>query len=216
MRVSSLAPATQELKQHFVSCSPSGPTIIFISKMFPVARSQLPEHKARPLTAEELAERRVVARARHAEKQQREGAMQLTIEQMEQLTTREKVLDGVEGQTKKESEIAFLAFARVYSGCVEPGQDLWVIGPKYDPAVTADSLERGQVPSNCHVTRATVGNLYILLGRDLEQVDKVPVGNVLGMAGLSNSVLKSATLSMSTTPWCPPFVPLVPSSVTIL
>ena len=160
-RVSSLAPATQELKQHFVSCSPSGPTIIFISKMFPVARSQLPEHKARPLTAEELAERRVVARARYAEEQQREGAMQLTIEQMEQLTTREKVLDGVEGQTKKESEIAFLAFARVYSGCVEPGQDLWVIGPKYDPAVTADSLERGRVPSNYHVTRATVSNLYI-------------------------------------------------------
>jgi len=210
-RFSSLSPATQELKQHFVSCSPSGPTIIFISKMFPVARSQLPEHKARPLTAEELAERREVARARHAEKQQSEGAMQLTTEQMEQLTTREKI---VEGETKKESEIAFIAFARVYSGCVEPGQDLWVIGPKYDPAVTADSLERGQVPSNCHVTRATVGNLYILLGRDLEQVDKVPAGNVLGMAGLSTSVLKSATLS--TTPWCPPFVPLVQSSVPIL
>ena len=79
-------------------------------------------------------------------------------------------------------------------------------------AVTADSLERGQVPTNCHVTRATMSNLSILLGRDLEQMDKVPVGNVLGMAGLSTSVLKSATLSTSTTPCCPPFVPLVPSS----
>ena len=57
---------------------------------------------------------------------------------------------------------------------------------------------------------------YILLGRDLEQADKVPVGNVLGMAGLSTSGLKSATLSTSTTPWCPPFVPLVLSSVPIL
>ena len=49
-------------------------------------------------------------------------------------------------------------------------------------------------------------------------MDKVPVKNVLGMACLSvsTSVLKSATLSTSTTPWCPPFVPLVPSSVTIL
>ena len=34
-----------------------------------------------------------MARARYAGEQQREGAMQLTIEQMEQLTTREKVLD---------------------------------------------------------------------------------------------------------------------------
>ena len=137
--VSSLSTATQELKQHFVSCSPSGPTIIFISKMLPIAKSQMPEHKVRPLTADELVERRVVARARHAEKQQREGAMQLTIEQMEHLTTREKVLDGdgVEGQTKKES-----AFARVYSGCVEPEKDLWVIGPKYDLAVTALTVWR--------------------------------------------------------------------------
>ena len=143
--------------------------------------------------------------------------MQLTIEQMEQLTTKEKVLDGVEGQTKKESEIAVIAFACVYSGCVEPGHDLWVIGPKYDPAVTADSLERGQVPSNDHYQGHSEQPLhYILLGRDLEQVDKVPVGNVLGMAGLSTSVLKSATLSTSTTPWCPPFVPLVLSSVPIL
>eukprot|EP00092_Neocalanus_flemingeri_P025078 GFUD01027194.1.p1 GENE.GFUD01027194.1~~GFUD01027194.1.p1 ORF type:complete len:1021 (+),score=381.10 GFUD01027194.1:451-3513(+) len=213
-KFSSLPPATQELKQHFVSCSPSGPTIIFISKMFPVSRSQLPEHKARPLTAEELADRRVVARARHAEKQQSEGAVQLTAEQMEQLTTREKVVAGVEKETEKEPEIAFIAFARVYSGCVEPGQELWVIGPKYDPALTAVSLESGQVPLNCHVTRATVDNLYILLGRDLEQVDKVPAGNVLGMSGLASSVLKSATLS--TTPWCPPFVPVVQSSVPIL
>ena len=124
-RFSSLSPATQELKQHFVSCSPSGPTIIFISKMSPVARSQLPEHKARPLTAEELEARREVARARHAEKQQGEGVVQntsdqvvqMTSEQVEQLTVREKVDDGDEGT--KESDLSFIAFARVYSGSVE-------------------------------------------------------------------------------------------------
>ena len=124
-RFSSLSPATQELKQHFVSCSPSGPTIIFISKMSPVARSQLPEHKARPLTAEELEARREVARAWHAEKQQGEEVVQntsdqvvqMTSEQVEQLTVREKVDDGDEGT--KESDLSFIAFARVYSGSVE-------------------------------------------------------------------------------------------------
>ena len=57
---------------------------MFISKMFPVANSQLPENKARPLSTEELAARREAARARHAEreatsdKSEAAGAVQLT------------------------------------------------------------------------------------------------------------------------------------------
>ena len=52
--------------------------------MFPVANSQLPENKARPLSTEELAARREAARARHAEreassdKSEAAGAVQLT------------------------------------------------------------------------------------------------------------------------------------------
>jgi len=219
-RFTSLSPATQKLKDDFVRCSSTGPTIIFISKMFPVSRSQLPEHKARPLTAEELAQRREIARARHAERVQVEGmgqdssdqVVQMTTEQVEQLTVREKAEGSID---RKESDVSFIAFARVYSGCVSQGQELWVIGPKYDPALAASCLDAGgDIQENCHVTRATVGSLYMLLGRDLEQVEKVPAGNVLGIAGLSSSVLKSATLS--TTPWCPPFVPVIQSSVPIM
>ena len=219
-RFTSLPTATQELKQHFVSCSSSGPTIIFISKMFPMARSQLPEHKARPLTSEELAQRREIARARHAERVQGEEVAQNTSDQMVQMTTEQveklNTRDKLEGENAKsdESDISFIAFARVYSGCVEAGQDVWVIGPKYDPASTAELLDTGEIPENCHVAKTNLGNLYMLLGRDLEQVEKVPAGNVLGIAGLSSSVLKSATLS--STPWCPPFVPVIQSSVPIL
>jgi len=217
-RFTSLPADTQALKHHFVSCSASGPTIIFISKMFPMAKSQLPEHKAKPLTVEELAQRREIARARHAEKVLGEGiaqnssdqVVQMTSEQVEQLTIRENV----KNHENNESDITFIAFARVYSGCVESGQDVWVIGPKYDPSITAELLNAGEVPDNSHVTKATLGNLYMLLGRDLEQVEKVPAGNVLGIAGLSSSVLKSATLS--STPWCSPFVPVIQSSVPIL
>jgi len=217
-RFTSLPADTQALKHHFVSCSASGPTIIFISKMFPMAKSQLPEHKAKPLTVEELAQRREIARARHAEKVLGEGiaqnssdqVVQMTSEQVEQLTIRENV----KTNENNESDITFIAFARVYSGCVEAGQDVWVIGPKYDPSITAELLNAGEVPENSHVTKATLGNLYMLLGRDLEQVEKVPAGNVLGIAGLSSSVLKSATLS--STPWCSPFVPVIQSSVPIL
>jgi len=215
-RFTSLPSATQELKQNFVSCSPEGPTIVFISKMFPVARSQLPEHKARPLSAEELAQRREIARARHAEKKQ-EGdgqVIQLTAEQVAQLSLKDDLGNSSVDQGSEKSDLEFIAFARVYSGCLESGQELWIISPKYDPSVTAQRLTENDQFSSSHITRAEIGNLYMLLGRDMEKVDKVPAGNVLGIAGLSPFVLKSATLS--TTPWCTPFVPIVQTSVPIL
>merc|ERR1719357_1581422 len=215
-RFTSLPSATQELKQNFVSCSPEGPTIVFISKMFPVARSQLPEHKARPLSAEELAQRREIARARHAEKKQEADGqvIQLTAEQVAQLSLKDDSGNSSVDQGSEKSDLEFIAFARVYSGCLESGQELWVIGPKYDPSVTAQSLIENDQFSSSHITRAEIGNLYMLLGRDMEKVDKVPAGNVVGIAGLSSFVLKSATLS--TTPWCTPFVPIVQTSVPIL
>ena len=214
-KFSSLPTQTQQLREHFVSCSPAGPTIVFISKMFPVARAQLPEHKVRPLSSVELAERREEARARHQERQQGAeqsgaGVVELSAEQVAELADRAEA-GAVDRQG---ADTAFLAFARVYSGCLEPGQPLWAVGPKHDPALAATALEAGDAGMGGHAVRVNPGSLYILLGRDLESVDRVPAGNIVGIAGLQDAVLKSATLSSS--PWCPPFVPLVQSSVPIL
>merc|ERR1719447_1201258 len=99
-RFTSLPTETQELRQHFENCSSDGPVIVFISKMFPVANSQLPENKARPLTTEELAARREAARARHAETEATE-VVQLTGEQLEQMSIREN---------ECKSNVSFIAF----------------------------------------------------------------------------------------------------------
>ena len=48
-----------------------------------------------------------------------------------------------------------------------------------------------------HVTLVTVSNLYVLMGRSVEEVDRVGAGNVVGIGGLEGVVLKSATLSNS-------------------
>ena len=130
------------------------------------------------------------------------------------------------------SSVSFLAFARVYSGSIRSGDEVWVIGPKYDPALSGDNVtEDNWSQSNLHISRTTLGNLYILLGRliiytsiealnyvlvdrDLESVDSVGAGNIVGISGLGGSVLKSATLS--STVWCPPFVPVQQSSVPIM
>ena len=204
---------TQGLKEHFTACLPSGPTIVFVSKMFPVPRSELPGNKSRPLTQEELVARREAARARHAERTDG-GAVEIASSQI--------TLQLGEGDEKSNTEpeiegngIAFIAFARVYSGVLTPGQEVYVLGPKYDPTSTAELIQAGQEPPpGCHATKAILSDLYILLGRDMEAVDRVPAGNVVGIAGLANSVLKSATLTSS--PWCPAFVPVVQCSVPIL
>jgi ribosome assembly protein 1 len=57
-----------------------------------------------------------------------------------------------------------------------------------------------------HVACFTVRNLYLLMGRELESLTSVPAGNVLGIGGLENYVLKSTTISSTLA--CPPFTAL--------
>lgn len=37
------------------------------------------------------------------------------------------------------------------------------------------------LPSSRHITTATVDELYMFMGRELEQLEDVPAGNVIGM-----------------------------------
>ncbi|XP_075860813.1 elongation factor-like GTPase 1 isoform X2 [Microcebus murinus] len=62
------------------------------------------------------------------------------------------------------------------------------------------------LPPVPHMAYCTLENLYLLMGRELEELEEVPPGNVLGIGGLQDFVLKSATLC--SLPSCPPFIPL--------
>lgn len=55
--------------------------------------------------------------------------------------------------------------------------------------------------------QVTVGQLYVWMGRELSEVTSVPAGNVVGVAGLEEQVLKTATLSSTTQ--CPSLAPLL-------
>lgn len=230
-RFDSLPEQTQDLKQVFLQCSSeeNAPVIVFVSKMFAADSKSLPQNRQRPLTQEEIAQRRELARQRHAE---RMAAEQLVTENQEdQVKTRMTALEEkpsvsstdvsakMETLTVKEQNAeeddpqkdTFIAFARVYSGVVRPGQRVFVLGPKYDPAQGLTMLPEGctaanSVPETPHLSCCTLGSLYLLMGRELEELEEVPSGNVLGIAGLEEFVLKSATLS--TSPACPPFTPL--------
>ncbi|XP_022525240.2 elongation factor-like GTPase 1 [Astyanax mexicanus] len=229
-RFDSLPEKTQQLKQAFLDCvsEDSAPVIVFVSKMFAVDSKALPQNKQRPLTQEELAQRRELARQRHAERQATSqiaedpdsasaGGAQTatptnnTNTDADALCAQTEALSVKPAEEEEEKKEHFIAFARVYSGVVRRGQRVFVLGPKYDPALTLRTLPEGcsaddTVPSVPHLACCTLEHLYMLMGRELEELEEVPAGNVLGIAGMEDFILKSATVS--TSPACPPFTPL--------
>ena len=64
------------------------------------------------------------------------------------------------------------------------------------------SVDEIQAISKC-VLKFTISELYLMMGRELEQIDSVPCGNIAAIGGLKQFILKSATLS--TNLFCPSF-----------
>ncbi|XP_055970400.1 elongation factor-like GTPase 1 [Sorex fumeus] len=224
----SLPPETQALRAAFLKCGSedTDPVIIFVSKMFAVDAKVLPQNKPRPLTQEEMAERRERARRRHAEKlaaAQGQATSEVTQDgnspedgprgaepegnepQVESLPLKAVAQEG-------DSPELFIAFARVFSGVARKGKKIFVLGPKYSPVEFLRRVPSGfstpleDLPAVPHMACCSLENLYLLMGRELEDLEEVPPGNVLGIGGLQDFVLKSATLCSS--PCCPPFIPL--------
>uniref|UniRef100_A0A2K5DEM5 Elongation factor-like GTPase 1 n=1 Tax=Aotus nancymaae TaxID=37293 RepID=A0A2K5DEM5_AOTNA len=224
----SLPPETQALKAAFMKCGSedTAPVIIFVSKMFAVDAKALPQNKPRPLTQEEIAQRRERARQRHAEKLAAAQG-QAPLEPTQDGSALETCPKGdeprgdeqqVESMTPKpvpqeeNNHESFIAFARVFSGVARRGKKIFVLGPKYSPLEFLRRVPLGfsappdDLPPVPHMAYCALENLYLLMGRELEYLEEVPPGNVLGIGGLQDFVLKSATLC--SLPSCPPFIPL--------
>uniref|UniRef100_A0A023F2G3 Ribosome assembly protein 1 n=1 Tax=Triatoma infestans TaxID=30076 RepID=A0A023F2G3_TRIIF len=211
------AEETQALKKAFLDCSsdPTVPVIVFVSKMFPVDRKLLPQNKPRMLTEEEIAQRREAAKLRHAAKM----AGQIDTEADTDVSPSE--------ESVKESQLpddAFVAFARVYSGVLKKGLSLYVLGPKHVPQITMqqiknegdidNSLTLKDLKAGHHVTKVIINDIFLMMGRELENLEEAPAGSIVGIGGLEEHILKSATLS--TEICCPSFSELNLMAVPIL
>ena len=64
-----------------------------------------------------------------------------------------------------EKKDKFVGFARIFSGTIRRGQQIHVLGPKYNP------LEPGK-----HHNVMTVEELYVLMGKELELIEQIPAG----------------------------------------
>ena len=103
-----------------------------------------------------------------------------------------------QGLSEHQHGTVFLAFSRVFSGLLKRGKTLYVLQPHFDPH---DGILGEALPP--HASTFTVGDMYLLMGRGLVPVDEVPAGNVVGIAGLEDSVVKSATVTSTLA--CPAF-----------
>uniref|UniRef100_A0A2K6PDH3 Elongation factor-like GTPase 1 n=1 Tax=Rhinopithecus roxellana TaxID=61622 RepID=A0A2K6PDH3_RHIRO len=197
----SLPPETQALKAAFMKCGSeeTAPVIIFVSKMFAVDAKALPQNK--PSSTDALAFLPL------------EAFLALIIflfladeEQQVESMTPKPVLQ------EEDNQESFIAFARVFSGVARRGKKIFVLGPKYSPLEFLRRVPLGfsappdDLPPVPHMAYCALENLYLLMGRELEYLEEVPPGNVLGIGGLQDFVLKSATLC--SLPSCPPFIPL--------
>lgn len=92
--------------------------------------------------------------------------------------------------TESQQQHVMIAYTRVFSGTLRPGQQVHVLGPKYE---TSKPDEHHEV--------VTIERLFIIMGRELIEVQSAPAGAVVGILGLEGHVLKTVTLS--STSHCP-------------
>ncbi|KAL8479138.1 hypothetical protein ACS0TY_026115 [Phlomoides rotata] len=100
-----------------------------------------------------------------------------------------------EGETGE----CFLAFARIFSGVLFAGQRVFVLSALHDPLI----MESRQK----HVQEAELQSLYLMMGQGLTPVTSVKAGNIVAIRGLSQHILKTATLSSTVNCW--PFSSMV-------
>ena len=170
--------------------------VAYISKMFAVPESALPERQRKPLTADEMrargrASREAAAALAATGAVVAEEAKPLDSAANETGEVQEATDTATNGHTDEPSEDgeALLGFARLYSGRMSRGQRLLAILPKYNLKLP---------PSHPHnarfVTEVQIDRLYMMMGRDLVAVEEVPAGNVFAVAGLEGKILRNGTL----------------------
>ncbi|KAH9997844.1 P-loop containing nucleoside triphosphate hydrolase protein [Russula vinacea] len=166
-----------KLEKDLYACdaSESAHVIAYVSKMFAVSTSQLPEHKKQSLTVDDLRARAREARDRAEESREQNSYWRKP------------------GDLNPASE-TLLGFARLYSGVIRVGSTVACVLPKYH-----NDFEPTHPRNRSHVVNATVDALYTMMGRDLVSVGSVSAGNIFAIRGLDGSVWRTATICAPST-----------------
>lgn len=212
----------QNLKNDMLTCNTNGLVSAYVSKMISVPEDELPQNQRVAMTKDEMFERGRLARiaaakaAETAKKVEEKAAAAAAAASSSNSEATEKNGNSLElenddfinnlssmtnsndpfeyeyedeyddGEDENLIEIkkeVLIGFSRIYSGTIEVGQEVTVLGPKYDPS-----------KPHLHIKKVTITNLYLIMGRELVALKKVPAGNIVGIGGLEKSVLKSGSI----------------------
>ncbi|SCU87216.1 LADA_0E02696g1_1 [Lachancea dasiensis] len=94
----------------------------------------------------------------------------------------DNAVDQQEDEFEKSDEV-MIGIARLYSGTLQVGQKIAVLGPKYDPYHPKSFIEEVEIT-----------HLYIFMGKELVPLKECPPGNIVGIGGLAGKILKNGTL----------------------
>ncbi|KAK5138459.1 Elongation factor 2 [Meristemomyces frigidus] len=81
----------------------------------------------------------------------------------------------------------FYAFGRVFSGTARSGLKVRIQGPNYTPGQKGDLFIK------------SIQRTVLMMGRFTDPIEDVPAGNILGLVGIDQFLLKSGTLTTSET-----------------
>lgn len=79
----------------------------------------------------------------------------------------------------------FYAFGRVFSGTVKTGQKVRIQGPNYEPGKKDDLFVKN------------IQRTVLMMGRFVEPIEDCPAGNIVGLVGVDQFLIKSGTITTS-------------------
>lgn len=175
------------VRDAMIACDRAGPPIAYISKVIAVPEEELMRKKEQDTKLTSIQER--TRRARELASGLSQAPTDVVAaggDDYDAYGDEDYDFESLKLSAKKESVIVkekLIGFARVFSGTLKVGQELLLLHPKYDP----------QYPDkNCE--KVVISDLYLLMGRDMINLQEVPAGNIVGIGGLDGKILKNGTL----------------------
>lgn len=188
------------VRNSMINCDRNGPVVSYISKVIAVPEDEIIRKKTEQ---EEQESNRNTAMSSIQERARRARELAASLQQQNNNSGSGMVASGGKGYENEEEDYddleayfnklkteaapevreKLIGFARVFSGTLKVGQELYLLQPKYDP-VTPDR----------HRSKVVITDLFLLMGRDLVSLKEVPAGNIVGIGGLDETVLKNGTL----------------------
>ena len=161
------------------------PVVAYVSKMVAIPSRDLPSSKLKGETSAEEARERTrrqrAAISTNIADNSDDGIAQIT----NGIAATSVEEESASARAEDPNQEHLIGFARLYSGTLSVGDEIYVLAPKFSPAHPHHQPE----PKKVKVTA-----LYLLMGRSLENLRSVPAGTIFGIEGLEGYILKTGTL----------------------